>query len=278
MAKRTYPIMLEPAASGGYGVIFPDFDGCVSFGVDAGTAMKNAEEALSLHIEGMAEDGEPLPDATEMRDLVLDYPDRTSDSVWAFVTIETPDASERVNVYMAKSLLERIDRFLGESGGRNRSAFFTIATRRYLEHEAAGMAKATGVSPSLHHALWASTRAVETLGKMPLAVASDFESTIKRNSAMQQYAMHIAAKPSNLIASGLADRPGPSFEMMTVDRPLSEGDVESALESAAAALRRLSLPGNIALIHLDTGEIATIDTKSFPTAASAEPIGKKTTT
>lgn len=140
MAKRTYPIMLQPA-EGGYGVIFPDLPGCVSFGGDYDTAISGAEEALSLHLEGLAEDGEAFPDATPMADLILDHPDRTADTVWALASAEAPDTSERVNIYMAKSLLERIDRFVGAEGGRNRSTFFSIAARRYLEAESGSLAR-----------------------------------------------------------------------------------------------------------------------------------------
>lgn len=134
MAKRTYPIMLEPA-EGGYGVSFPDLPGCVSFGTRYDSAIANAEEALSLHLEGIVEDGESLPEATPLESLMLDHPDRSPQTVWALVTVEAPDASERVNIYLARSLLERIDRFVGAEGGRNRSTFFAMAARRYLEVE-----------------------------------------------------------------------------------------------------------------------------------------------
>lgn len=157
MAKRTYPIMLQPA-DGGYGVVFPDLPGCVSFGSDYDTAISGAEEALSLHLEGMAEDGEAFPAATPMADLILDHPDRTADTVWALASAEAPDTSERVNIYMAKSLLERIDRFVGAEGGRNRSTFFSIAARRYLE------AETVSTTTAAQYATWMSGLSVAGLG------------------------------------------------------------------------------------------------------------------
>lgn len=52
-----------------YGVTFPDFPGCVS----AATCLRDlpaaAREALSLHIEGMLEEGLPLPDPTPFQDV-----------------------------------------------------------------------------------------------------------------------------------------------------------------------------------------------------------------
>lgn len=60
MRKLTYLAVLEPSTDG-YGVFFPDFDGCVSFGGSIEEAQENAKEALELHIYGMEQDGETLP-------------------------------------------------------------------------------------------------------------------------------------------------------------------------------------------------------------------------
>jgi predicted RNase H-like HicB family nuclease len=46
---------------GGFGVVFPDFPGCVSQGETLEGARVMAEEALGLHIKGMLADGEALP-------------------------------------------------------------------------------------------------------------------------------------------------------------------------------------------------------------------------
>jgi predicted RNase H-like HicB family nuclease len=45
----------------GYGVSFPDLPGVVTVADTLEDVRKEAEEALSLHIEGMLEDGETLP-------------------------------------------------------------------------------------------------------------------------------------------------------------------------------------------------------------------------
>ena len=44
-----------------FGVIFPDFLGCVSVGKNLEEAEEMAQEALQLHIDGMLKDGEELP-------------------------------------------------------------------------------------------------------------------------------------------------------------------------------------------------------------------------
>ncbi len=45
----------------GFGVSFPDFPGCVSMGGTVDDAVRPGSEALAFHVEGMAADGEPIP-------------------------------------------------------------------------------------------------------------------------------------------------------------------------------------------------------------------------
>lgn len=47
-----------------FGVWFPDLPGCISMGEDFAEAMQNAQEALGLHLWGLEEDGNPIPEAT----------------------------------------------------------------------------------------------------------------------------------------------------------------------------------------------------------------------
>ena len=60
MKKLTYLAVFEPSTDG-YGVYFPDLPGCISFGENFETALKNAEEALGLHLYGMEKDNEEIP-------------------------------------------------------------------------------------------------------------------------------------------------------------------------------------------------------------------------
>ena len=56
---RHYIALLHKEADSDYGVSFPDLPGCVTAGKTLDEARANAEEALALHLAGMAEDGEP---------------------------------------------------------------------------------------------------------------------------------------------------------------------------------------------------------------------------
>lgn len=63
MKPTTYFSVFEPCEDG-YSVYFPDLPGCISMGSDIKEAEKNAEEALGLHLWGMEEDNEEIPEAT----------------------------------------------------------------------------------------------------------------------------------------------------------------------------------------------------------------------
>lgn len=65
MRKLTYLAVLEPSNDGGFGVYFPDFPGCISYGKDIEDAQAMAREALELHIYSMEKDGEHLPAASQ---------------------------------------------------------------------------------------------------------------------------------------------------------------------------------------------------------------------
>jgi len=52
-----------------YGVIFPDFPGCVAAGNTLEKALQNAREALIFHIEGMIESKEVVPKPSSLDDI-----------------------------------------------------------------------------------------------------------------------------------------------------------------------------------------------------------------
>jgi predicted RNase H-like HicB family nuclease len=60
---RNYIGLIHKEADTHFGVSFPDFPGVVTAGTDLDDARNMADEALTLHVEGMAEDREfrPLP-------------------------------------------------------------------------------------------------------------------------------------------------------------------------------------------------------------------------
>jgi predicted RNase H-like HicB family nuclease len=119
--QRFYPAVLERGPKQSYGVWFPDFSGCVAAGVSQEQAIARAQEALAGAVESLAEQDKPLPDPTAFERIVIP---RDCEFVAFFVVgVEPPDPSERVNIYLSRSLLARADRRAGELG-MSRSSFF----------------------------------------------------------------------------------------------------------------------------------------------------------
>lgn len=68
----------------GIHIVFPDLPGCISFGKDEDEAVEMAQKALSLHLNGMKEDGRPFPKASRLMDIYSLDPLRSNE---AFVLI-----------------------------------------------------------------------------------------------------------------------------------------------------------------------------------------------
>ena len=59
-------------AGSDYGVSFPDFPGLITAGTDLNDARAMAEEAITLHVEGLVEDGEIIPEASSFGAIMAD--------------------------------------------------------------------------------------------------------------------------------------------------------------------------------------------------------------
>ncbi len=66
MAIKHDPALIH-GEPGSYGVVFPDLPGCTSGGATLTEAARNAAEALSFHLEGMAAARERIPEPGELR-------------------------------------------------------------------------------------------------------------------------------------------------------------------------------------------------------------------
>ena len=62
MKMRTYISLIRQEGGSGFGVEFTDFPGCISAGETLLEAYAGAKEALELHVKGMLEDGDEIPD------------------------------------------------------------------------------------------------------------------------------------------------------------------------------------------------------------------------
>ena len=133
-----YIAYLCKEADAKYGVRFPDFPGCTAGGRTLEQARESAAGALTSYLEQMVEQGESVPEASTLDDLVGDP--RMQGSVVCLVTAEAPEKTVRVNITARASQIEAIDR-LAKEAGMTRSAFLVqtairegnvVARRRVL--------------------------------------------------------------------------------------------------------------------------------------------------
>ncbi|MGI8742978.1 MAG: type II toxin-antitoxin system HicB family antitoxin [Bryobacteraceae bacterium] len=66
-----YAVVIEKSPGGNYGAYVPDLPGCVSTGETLEEMKRNIQEAIEFHLDGMREDGLPIPEPTTQ----VDYAD-----------------------------------------------------------------------------------------------------------------------------------------------------------------------------------------------------------
>ena len=64
MSTHSFTVIIEPDEDGFHAFV-PILPGCHSFGSTVDEARANIAEALELHLEGLREDGEPVPSEPE---------------------------------------------------------------------------------------------------------------------------------------------------------------------------------------------------------------------
>jgi predicted RNase H-like HicB family nuclease len=121
MKKRLYPAVMERGPKGTFGAWFPDFAGCVAGGRSHEETIERAEHALAQAVDVLFEQGRPLPEPSPIERIVL--PKGCAFAAYFIVGVAPPDPSERVNVYLPKSLIAKVDRRAAELG-MSRSSFF----------------------------------------------------------------------------------------------------------------------------------------------------------
>ena len=129
MKRRLYPAVLERGPKGTFGAWFPDFPGCVAAGKSQEETIEKAENTLAQAVDLLFEHGRPLPQPTPIERIVL--PKGCDLLAYFMVGVDPPDPSERVNVYLPKSLIGRVDRRAAELG-MSRSSFFGLAATTAL--------------------------------------------------------------------------------------------------------------------------------------------------
>lgn len=113
----------------GYCLSFPDLPGCLAIGSTVEGAVTQAEDALALHLEGMAADGKPLPTPALTPGPMPAVPG----ALLTLITARPPKApSVRVNITLDKNLLADIDSHAAHAGF-TRSGYLAEAARRMMK-------------------------------------------------------------------------------------------------------------------------------------------------
>lgn len=94
-----------------------------------------AAEALALHIQGMIEDGDVVPEPSKVDDIAADAARRGA--IAFMVSVDPPDATVRVNITARESQIAKIDA-LAEAAGLTRSGYMVRAAIGGGVHRANG--------------------------------------------------------------------------------------------------------------------------------------------
>lgn len=113
----------------GISIEFPDLPGCLPCAKDTEEALYNAREALGLHIFGMEQDGEEIPDPTP-----LDMIHYKKGSVLVLIEVFMPPVRDRIRNRFVKKTLS-LPAWLAskaDESGVNCSKIFQNALMDYL--------------------------------------------------------------------------------------------------------------------------------------------------
>ena len=127
-----YIAIVHKETKSDFGVSFPDFPGCITAGKNIDEAKDMAKEALTLHIQGMLEDGEQLPGPSRLEEIMSD-PDYAN--AIAYLVVSVPDArprTVRVNVTVPELTLKQIDA-AAKKRGMSRSSFLVHAAQTAIK-------------------------------------------------------------------------------------------------------------------------------------------------
>jgi len=122
-----------------FGVSFPDFPGCITAGSNIDEAKDMAQDVLTLHIQGMLEDGENFPAPSKLEEIMADSD--FADAV-AFLVVGVPDAKPRtirVNITVPEMTLKQIDT-AAKKRGMSRSSFLVHAAQNAIHSNQLGTA------------------------------------------------------------------------------------------------------------------------------------------
>jgi predicted RNase H-like HicB family nuclease len=131
MARMTtYIALLRKDPDSDFGVDFPDFPGCITAGSTLEETRHMAAEALEFHIEGMLEEGLPIPPPSPL-DAIMADPENAETIPFPVAVPDHDEGGVRVELTLPKADLKKFDA-LARKQGKSRAALLTEAVRRMI--------------------------------------------------------------------------------------------------------------------------------------------------
>lgn len=127
--KRNYIAVIDHDKSSDYGVIFPDFLNCVTFGKTLEDAHNMAEEALQFHIDGLIEDKEEIPLPKNLDEIKTKHKHAEA---FLVIPVRIPVRATRINITIDEKFLRKLDKYL-EAHNATRSSFFMDAAKKMMK-------------------------------------------------------------------------------------------------------------------------------------------------
>ena len=128
---RQFIALIHKDVQSEFGVSFPDLPGCVTAGATLDEARDMAAEALAMHLEGLMEDSEAIPEPSSLEAIMADQANR--DGVAILVAAPALAVrSVRINVTLPEDVLASVDAY-ASANGYSRSGFLAYAAKKAMD-------------------------------------------------------------------------------------------------------------------------------------------------
>ncbi len=128
---RQYIALIHKDAESEFGVSFPDLPGCVTAGATLDEARDMAAEALAFHLQGLAEDGEAIPEPSTLEAVMSDPDNKDGVAILVAAPAQVVKAV-RINVTLPEDLLASVDTY-ASANGYTRSGFLALAAKKAMK-------------------------------------------------------------------------------------------------------------------------------------------------
>lgn len=131
-----YSVAIHKEKGSCFGITVPDIQGCFSAGDTLDEALENTKEAISGHLELLADEGKLAPKASLIDDFIgiSDYAGAT----WAYIDIDVSaflGKTEKATVTLPKLLMTKIDSVVASGSAKSRSAFLAESAMKALSSQ-----------------------------------------------------------------------------------------------------------------------------------------------